>query len=177
MRALTFEEAFGFWREHEGSNPHWHDVARERGFDTWEEWRRAYVPAFRMDERAWALYRVVDPLGTVPNWRGGPFQGWIERTYGDAGPSPTFDAIARRLAPLPGGHIEKLQASYPRLTTVLGVVADDGVIIAEGMHRCCAIAALAAKGATLQADVRIALGGWLPGRVPFIPKVSRHATP
>lgn len=177
LRPLTFHDAFGFWRESEGSDPHWLGIARSRGFETWEAWRRTYLPPFRMEERSWWLYRVADPLRTVPRFRGGPFQGWIEQTYGDAGPTPEFAVIARRLTPVQQAYVARLKASFPASTTVIGVLTDDGIVIAEGTHRCCALAQAAAEGLAIGTDFRIALGGHLPGGVGPIPKIFKGVTP
>lgn len=177
LQALAWPEPFRFWRESEGSDPSWLGVARSRGFETWEEWRRAYLPAFRMEERRWTLYRVAEPFLAVPRWRGGPFQGWIEQTYGDIGPTPEFSVIERRLTAVQAAYVERLAAAFPAETTVIGVLADDGVVIAEGTHRCCAVARMAARGLRPPDGLRIALGSYLPGGVPPIPKVFRNPTP
>jgi hypothetical protein len=177
LRYMAWPEPFEFWRASEGSAPHWRGVARSRGFETWEDWRRGYVPHFRMEERRWTLYRVLDPLRTVPTFHGGPFQGWIEATYGDAGLSPTFDVIAGRLTEAQDAYVAKLKASFPGETTVIGVQTDDGIVIAEGTHRCCAIAQAAAEGLPIATDFRIALGSHLPGRLPMLPKVYKGVTP
>ncbi|WKZ28890.1 MAG: hypothetical protein QY323_05180 [Patescibacteria group bacterium] len=176
IRSLTWEETFAFWRESEGSSPEWLAVAKERGYDTWEEWRLAYAPHFRLTERAWTLYRVMDPLRTVPeHFHGAPFQGWIERTYGDAGPMPTFAVIAANLFAKGNGRASAIKGTFPRRTTVLGVLAEKGVVIFEGMHRCSAIAKLAADGATLETDFSIALGSYLPGTIEVLEKVYKRS--
>jgi hypothetical protein len=175
VRPLLFQDVFESWRESEGSSPHWLGVARARGFETWEEWRRSYFPPFRMEERSWWLYRVADPLRTVPRFLGGPFQGWIEHTYRDAGVSPPFSVISSRLTAGQQGYVDRLKTGFPKATTVIGVLTDDGVVIAEGTHRCSALASLAADGGAGPAtDFRIALGSYLPGGVPIIPRVYRN---
>jgi len=175
---MAWPEPFEFWRESEGSSPHWLGVARSRGFVTWEDWRREYFAPFRMEERRWTLYQVCDVLRTVPQWRGGPFQGWVENTYGDAGTSPVFRTIAERLTDAQRGYVDRLMKAFPEPTTVIGVLTDDGIVIAEGMHRCSAVAALSAHGGVeLTTDFRIALGSYLPGRIPVIPKIFKGVTP
>lgn len=177
VRPLSLPETFEFWRDSEGSNPHWLDVARSRGFETWEEWRRSYFAPFQMEERTWNLFRVVEPLRTVPLFRGGPFQGWIEETYGDAGMTPEFRVIAKRLTAAQDAYVAKLKASFPPTTTVIGVLTDNGVVIAEGTHRCCALAQASAEGLTISTDLHIALGDYLPGGVPLIHRVFKEVTP
>lgn len=177
IRPLSWQETFGFWRDSEGSSLHWLRLARDRGFDSWAEWRLAYAPPFRLPERAWNLYRVADPLREVPRFRGGPFKGWIERTYGDAGAMPQFRVIAERLTDIQRGYVRKLMADFPNETTVIGVRTDDGIVIIEGTHRCCAIAKAASEGAAIETDLHIALGSCLPGGLPIVGKFRKGEPP
>ncbi len=176
LRPLTWKQTFEFWRESEGSNPEWLAVARERGYETWEAWRNAYVAPFKLDQRSWGLYRVVNPVLTVPRFRGGPFQGWVERFYhGQHRPTPTFGRIAEELFQQGNGRATSLKSSFPRQTTVIGVMTSAGVVIVEGMHRCSAIASTAADGTPIQTELSIALGSALPGDLDVIPKIYNQA--
>lgn len=177
IRPISWPEAFEFWRDSEGSDPHWLKNARDRGFDSWEEWRMAYARPFRLEEREWNLFHVADPMADVPRFHGGPFKGWIERTYGDAGPTPEFRVIAERLTEYQNGYVEKLMASFPPATTVIGVATDHGIVVVEGTHRCCAIAKAAAEGRKIETDLHIALGGYLPGGLPVIGKFRKGESP
>ncbi len=176
IHPLSWDQAFAFWRESEGSNPEWLAVANARGYATWEEWRRAYIAPLKLDQRVWGLYRVDDPIRTVPQFRGGPFQGWVERFYhGRSRPTPTFSRIAEELFAQGNGRALSLKDAFPRRTTVLGVMTNDGVVIVEGMHRCSAIASAAADGTPIKTDFSIALGSKLPGDLDVIPKIYKHA--
>ncbi len=168
IRPLTWKEVFEFWRENEERNPGWEEVAKDRGFASWEEWRRTYVPPFRLEEREWSLYRVTDPMRAVPKFRGGPFHSWIENIYGDAGSTPTFDVIAARLAGMKHGGVRKLTDSFPKETVITGVLTDDGIVVIEGTHRCAAIALAVAEGWMIETDLKIALGSKLPGPLPIV---------
>lgn len=177
VRPLSWPETFEFWRDSEGLDPRWLKNARERGFETWEEWRMAYARAFGLEKRDWNLYRVTDPSASVPRFHGGPFKGWIERTYGDAGPTPEFRVIAERLTDMQDGYVEKLMASFPPATTVIGVETELGIVIVEGTHRCCAIAKAAASGRAIATDFHLALGSRLPGLLPIIGKFRKGESP
>ena len=168
IQPLTWEQTFAFWRESEGSNPEWLAVANERGYATWEEWRKAYVAPFKLDQRVWGLYRVDDPIRTVPQFRGGPFQGWVERFYHGC------SRIAEELFAQGNGRALSLKDTFPRQTTVIGVMTNDDVVIVEGMHRCSAIASAAADGTPIQTNLSIALGSKLPGDLDVIPKIYKH---
>lgn len=172
---LTWEETFAFWRKSEGSSQEWLAVAKERGYGSWESWRLAYAPHFRLTERSWTLCRVTDPLRTVPErFHGAPFQGWIERTYGNAGLMPTFDIIGASLRAHGNGRVAAILDTFPTETTVLGLLADNGIVVFEGMHRCSALAMAAATGTPIDTDFKIALGSYLPGGIEVVPKIYKY---
>lgn len=98
----------------------------------------------------------------MPTFRGGPFRAWIEQIYGDAGPTPPFLEVAKRLSGMKNGRVLSLLESFPKETTITGVLTDADVIILEGMHRCAALAMAAAQGKAIATDLTIALGGALP---------------
>lgn len=168
IRPLGWNEVFEFWRGNEAGNPDWVKVAQDRGFDSWEEWRRTYVAPFRLEEREWTLHRVTDPMVSVPKFHGGPFRGWIEKIYGDAGPTPTFEEVAKRPAAQENGRVLSLLESFPAETTITGVRTPQGIVVLEGTHRCAAIALAKAGGKTIRTDLTIALGSALPGDLPIV---------
>lgn len=168
MRLLSWEEVFEFWRNDEGNNPDWLAHAKERGFDSWEEWRGSYVAPFKLDARMWALYRVSDSMRSVPTFHGGPFRAWVEQIYGDAGISPTFDVIAERLSGQKNSRVLSLVEDFPKRTTIIGVLTENGVVVIEGTHRCAALALAAKEGKTIETDMTIALGSGLPGDLAII---------
>lgn len=168
LRSLTWPEVFGFWRENEAGNADWQRLARERGFDDWEDWRSSYVPPFRLTERAWTLHRVTNPAASVPAFRGGPFLGWIEHAYAEGERTPTFARIAERRQGIKNERVLSLLAAFPAKTILTGVRTDEGVVILEGMHRCAALAVAAAQGRPIETELTIALGSALPGRLPIV---------
>lgn len=177
VRDLTWEEAFDFWRMSEGEDSKWAKLARERGFSSWEEWRRTFAAKGRLDERQWKLYRIPNPLATVPNFRGGPFRAWVDNIYGDLGLTPTFAAIVPKLDDLKGGGARAILNSFPRQTTVIGVEYQGDVVIVEGMHRCSAIAIAAAERRPVETEFYLALGSELPGDLPALGGFRKDGTP
>ncbi len=162
IRPLEWTDVFAFWRENEEGNPAWIQHAKERGFPSWEAWRMTYVKQARLDEREWKLYRVNDPLVSVPRFLGGPFRGWIEGVYGDAGTTPPFARIAERLEIVGNKGVSSLLGAFPEKTTVSGIMTSGGVMIFEGMHRCSALAIAAARKSPIATELQIALGSALP---------------
>ncbi len=168
IKDLTWNDVFAFWRENEGSNPDWIALAKERGHASWEEWRMTYVKQARLDERAWKLYRVIDPAVSVPNFLGGPFRAWIERFYGDAGPTPRFAEVAERLKHIENTRVLSLLDAFPEKTTVCGIAREDSIMIFEGTHRCSALAMAVASGHPITTELQIALGSALPNDATMI---------
>lgn len=178
IRPLTWPEVFDFWEENEGRNPQWLKVARDHGFDSWKEWRGSYVAPAKLDQRNWNLYRVIRPPEMVPAFRGGPFRAWVEQIYSDAGFTPLFAEIAKRLVGQKNGRVEEIRASFsekPQRTIITGILTDPGIVIMEGMHRCAAIALAAADGTPMEIELLIALGGSLPGDAELLAsKIGGH---
>src|SRR5690349_9801703 len=88
MRPLPWSEVWEIWRTNEANRAAWTQHFTSRGFKSWEEWRQNYINDFHCAERQWQLYRIVNPLQSIPNFHGGPFRTWIERYY-DGQPQPT----------------------------------------------------------------------------------------
>ncbi len=169
----TWAQVFAIWRTNEGDDSHWGPHARERGFPNWEAWRMTYATPLRLPERAWHLFRVEDPLATVPAFRGGPFGSWIRKYYhGDA--HPTFATLARHPDIASHTGVLALRDHFPSETTISGLLHDDGIVIVEGMHRCCAIALAAAQGTPLMTTLRLALAD---ARGETLPPVGQTGTP
>jgi hypothetical protein len=177
VRDLTWEEAFDFWRESEGENSKWAPHARERGFQSWEEWRRTMVAPARPAERRWRLYRVTEPLVAVPTFRGAPFRSWIQNVYGDLGSTPAFADIVRRPEILKHEGVRALAGDFPRRTTIIGIEHSGDVVIIEGMHRSAALALAAAEGKSVETELYLALGSELPGDLADLGGRRKDGTP
>jgi len=93
VKPLTWQEVFAIWRENEAGNPNWEAHYKERGFNSWEEWRSAYAEPLKCAGREWELYKILDPMQSMPKFHGGPFRGWKEKYYGE----DNFPTFAQRL--------------------------------------------------------------------------------
>jgi len=157
IRPIAWAEVFEIWRADEESRPNWIAVWKERGFSSWEEWRVTTIVApLDLVSREWRLYRVNDPMRTVPTFRGGPFRTWAERYY-NGEEMPTFAEIAKHPDFETGEGVPELMENFPKETTVTGIVTDIGIVIGEGMHRCTAVARAAIVGRAIAGEFFIAL--------------------
>lgn len=166
MRPLTWADVFEIWRRNEAQNPNWVKHYKGEGFSSWEEWRTKKVAVpLRCAEKDWHLYRIIDPLKTVPAFHGGPFKSWEEKYYrGET--LPTFARLVENPEVQSHGYVKQLLADFPKETTVTGLVTEGGIVIIEGMHRCCAIALAAQRRQILETTVSIALAEVSSGDFP-----------
>ena len=169
VRDLTWPEVFEIWRANEEHLEHWKELYTQRGFSSWEAWRRPYAEAHGLSKKSWKLFRIDHPMTTVPTFHGGPFRGWTERFYNGTA-APTFQTIAQHPEIQTHTGIREILEHFPAPTTLTGVQNDDGVVIVEGMHRCATLALAEAEKRTIQADVFIALADYEPGQLTIVGK-------
>lgn len=153
---LTPDEVFEIWRANEERTEHWQPYWKEKGFSSWEEWRTPYRAAWNVDGRTWKLYEVVNPLQTVPQFRGGPYRSWKEQYYGGTA-TPRFSELAGSEALRALHEREGRITNFPARTTLTGIATEENIYIVEGMHRCASLAIAAAQGTPVTTKVLIAL--------------------
>lgn len=162
IKSLTSQEVFETWRNIEESVEHWTGVWQSKGFKSWGDWRRAtHAPLFEKELR-WSLYKINMPTKSVPEWRGGMFHGWNKWFY------PVFPEQPPKLKDLlthPGVHnhwyIREIANHFPAATTLTALkMPNSEIIVAEGMHRVCAITMLAHDKKHLDTEVFVMLADW-----------------
>ncbi len=144
VKPLTFDDVQAIWRENEIDQEHWKKFWRERGFNSWEEWRQPRINAVRATNKEWQLYLVVDPLKAVPEFHGGPYKGWRDQFY-EGATMPAFKDIREHWA------AAEFLANFPNDTTLIGWLTrcdspPGEVVIVEGMHRCAAVTKASREG-------------------------------
>ncbi|TSC91225.1 MAG: Uncharacterized protein CEN90_607 [Parcubacteria group bacterium Licking1014_17] len=168
IKDLLWKEVFEIWRTDEENVEHWKDFWAARRFKSWREWREKTHVNLRGPELKWALYGVLNPLEEVPNWRGGMFHGWAKWFY------PVFPEqppCLRDLLAHPGVHnnwlIRELAHNFPKETSIMAIRDKNGdIFVAEGMHRCCALAMAAYDNIPVQTDLEVSLADWPFGDLP-----------
>ncbi len=158
MKPLSWEDVFGIWRENEYSVPAWQKLAKERGFDSWEEWRMTYVRQLGLGSLVWQLFEVTSPVIQVPHFHCGPFQNW--RKYYQGKNTIPF----KRMVDLPvvkeNNKVITFLENFPFETTIIGVRVGESVVIVEGTHRCMALALANAQNKKIDTHVFIALADY-----------------
>lgn len=162
IKQLSQEDVFETWRDMEESLEHWQSFWQSKGFKSWEEWRRATHASLFEKELKWSLYKINEPIKSVPQWRGGMFHSWNKWFYN------AFPKKPPRLKDLlghPGVHnhwyIREIANNFSSPTTLTALRLPNGeFVIAEGMHRACAIAMLTHDNKTLDAEVLVMVADW-----------------
>ncbi len=162
IKPLTTSQVFNVWRDTEEPLEHWKSVWESKGFKSWEEWRRTtHAPLFEK-QLSWNLYKISEPLKSVPEWRGGMFHAWNKWFYN------SFKEQPPRLKDLlthPGVHnhwyIREIANNFTSPTTLTALKMPDGdIVVVEGMHRACAIAMLAHDNKPIKAEVFVTIADW-----------------
>jgi hypothetical protein len=164
VRSLTWSEVFAFWRAGEAAIPRWIEHYRKKGFHSWDQWRSNTLKDVRYETLSWQLFDVKDPAQTVAHFLGGPFRAWIKNYYGGAR-TRTFSELARERKIQDNALVKEMVADFPAETYLVALETGAGISVIEGMHRCCALAVLAARQQAVRSKVRVALGSH-PGEIP-----------
>lgn len=141
----TWDKVWQLWLEREGTREDWQEVAREKGWQSWEEWRAAWVGNFGAQTRRWLRYSIPNPLATVPKFRVGPTQSWQNNFPEDERNKHTFATLVDRVNYEQNGKVREILKNFPDPTEFIGIVMPNKTIVdIEGHHRATALA-IAAK--------------------------------
>jgi hypothetical protein len=137
IRPIAWPEIFESWRKDEEHQKSWKELWEERGFSSWEEWRKSGSSILTPEKSDWYLYEIKKPLIDVPIFWGIPSIGWITGTYNGKKTKQIKDifSLASNQPKIKG-----IRDNFPDKTTLIGIIFRRKIIILEGMHRSCAIA-------------------------------------
>ncbi len=160
LQSSNWEEVFAHWKSHEGADPVWQEVARQKGFNTWEEWRRITLAPFEPEKRNWTIYTIGNIHKTTPQFQIGPFQAW-QKLFEEKNTKTFADLV--ELQPqwvAENRGIQERRNNFPLQTQFIGVYLEelDRIVLIEGHHRASAIALAVLQGERIHTkDVTIAL--------------------
>ncbi|MFA5134584.1 MAG: hypothetical protein WC505_02235 [Patescibacteria group bacterium] len=144
---MTWQDVFERWKSREGVRSDWQQVARDKGWDSWEEWRSHWVANFGAQERTWVRYAIPDPVKTVPQFRIGPSRSWQKFFPETERNRHTFATLVERAPLARNGKVQALKEHFPEPTEFIGVyVPDKRIVLIEGHHRAAALGLLAQQG-------------------------------
>ncbi|PIR94208.1 hypothetical protein COT97_02485 [Candidatus Falkowbacteria bacterium CG10_big_fil_rev_8_21_14_0_10_39_11] len=158
IRDLRWEEVFLFWYQNEGHNENWQNLARDRGFASWADWRlQSYAQPFDCPGADWALYRIENPAEFFSSCFGGPFRTWVDKYY-DGQPTKTFSELINNPELIQKEAVQKMQTDFPVGSVICCLEVGAEIFVIEGMHRACALALMYKNGHELSQPITIAIG-------------------
>lgn len=159
IKTLTWDEVFEFWRANEESNPAWIRHWQSKGFATWEDWRRTFAEPWHCEKRQWELCKVINPLDIVLDWHGGPLRTFRKYFYQGQDFATFKDIVTGPNIQQHPGYQKMLRMfdDFPGTTTMSAFLTDQGIVMAEGMHRGCALALAALNHKSITAEIFLAV--------------------
>lgn len=170
IKPLTLSQVFDVWRDTEEPLEHWKNVWQAKGFKSWEDWRRTtHAPLFEK-KLNWNLSKINEPTKSLPEWKGGMFHAWNKWFYNSFREKPPR---LKNLLTHPGVHnhwyIRKIANNFPASTTLTVLkMPNSDIIVAEGMHRACAITMMAFDKKPLDTDVFAMIADWPDEKPPLL---------
>ncbi|MDD5341537.1 MAG: hypothetical protein PHC97_03845 [Patescibacteria group bacterium] len=159
IRKCEWEEVFLEWYKNEGNNQGWINLAKERGYASWADWRlNGYAKRFECAKTSWGFYEITDPSHVILNWYGGPFRTWIARYY-DKEKTKSFKELVERSDVANLSYVQEIMKNYPKDSVITALKLKNGkIFVVEGMHRACALAIMAKEGKPLESKLIFAIG-------------------
>lgn len=142
-----WKEVFRAWYEREGTRAEWQQVAKEKGWSSWDEWRATWAGYFGAQNRKWFRFVIQDPMKTVPLFRVGPTKSW-QKNFPDAERNRhTFAELVDRVSYENHGKVRSIFEHFPQPTEFIGILLPDHtIVLIEGHHRAVALAMAAKRG-------------------------------
>ncbi len=163
---IEWRDIFAVWRAYEAYQKMWEEHWRERGFASWDEWRKNYIAPLKPKKLKWQVFRIEKTFLDAPKIYGVPSRGWVKNIYNGKKTIPLAEVVE-----LVGGEknekIKAVKDNFPYQTMLTGVINQDRIVLVEGMHRATALAMM--KEGELIGDVVIALAEY-NGELPLLGK-------
>ncbi len=163
---IEWGDIFAVWRAHEAYQKKWQNHWEERGFKSWDEWRKDYIAPLKPEMLKWQVFRIGKIPADIPKIYGVPSRGWIKNIYKGKVTIPLAEVVR-----LVGGEknekVKAIKNNFPYQTMLTGIIHQDKIILVEGMHRAVALAMM--EGDEFIGDVVIALAGY-DGELPSVGK-------
>ncbi|MBU3923017.1 hypothetical protein KJ684_02165 [Patescibacteria group bacterium] len=149
IKKLSWKDVFNIWYDNEANEPHWKEYYKKEGFNSWYDWRKKYIDPIKNLNKEWKLIKVINPLKSILDFRGGPYKGW--KDFYNNQNLPKFKNIKEH--PRAKDYLKGLS----KKTTIIAWNTEKGIVIIEGMHRCAGIAKAAKENKQINLDLYIAI--------------------
>ncbi len=153
VRRVTWKEVFDYWRESEVGRG-WDKLWRDRGFESWDQWRMTYATQLGLPHAFWDEFVVSrDPREFASGLWAGGFNGWADY-WPESTQSARFSQIAEHPDLPNNDKVKKLVEDFPEETTIMLLNFATEHIVFEGMHRCAALALMKKLGRSVDTQLR-----------------------
>ena len=137
----TWGNVFQVWTQHEGSRTEWHQVAKEKGFDSWSQWRSAAAKKINAENREWHRFQITNPNETIPKFLIGPTKTWQSHFPKKEQNQHSFKTLVDQISYQDNEKVQEIKNNFPEKTEFIGVVnKNKKIVLLEGHHRATAIA-------------------------------------
>lgn len=167
VKPLIWEEVFEIWKNNEINEIHWETYYKKEGFNSWFDWRKKYIEPIAALKKKWKLVKVIDPLKSVPNFHGGPYNSWDKNFY-EGRDLPTFADMKEHWA------AADFLKNFPKETTIIAWNTEIGVVVIEGMHRCATITKIAKEDRSLELKLYLAIADCPKSEIPDFRKKEKE---
>lgn len=170
IRDIPFEEVVSAWAVNEDAEhaPHWESFWKNLGYKSWTEWRKPFIDTMAVAGNRWGLYQILEPVREIPQFRGGAYAGWAKNFYGGKH-LPKFSEMKQH--PTAPQYLD----NFPKVTTLIAWITEQGVVIIEGMHRCATFAFASKRGVDVDSQVYLVAAECSFDQVPdFITNPPKH---
>lgn len=172
VKSISWTDIFDTWREGEAQQESWKKHWEERGFASWDEWRKNYAAPLQPEKLQWFLYHIENPIVDLPFFCGVPSRSWIEKAY-QGETTKQLNGLINLPIFRDNPKVADIKKNFPEKTMLTGLVCDEKIILVEGMHRASALASWA-SGKPLNGEVTIALALWDKEDIPVIGSGSKE---
>lgn len=174
LRSINWEEVFLLWYLNEGQTKSWQDLAHERGFASWAEWRLdGYTKRFGCAQANWGLYEISNPTKFASKLYGGPFRTWIDKYY-NGKQTKQFSELATQANVQQNNNVLGIINNFPDQGTIICLEVGDRIFTIEGSHRCCALAIMDNQKLQAPENLTFAIG---KSTLKELPPIGKNTTP
>lgn len=167
LHDVKWNDIFSVWRSREAYQNTWKEHWEERGFDSWDEWRKNYASPIKPKDKNWKIYKIND-IADIQEIYGVPSRAWIKNCY-DGEITMKLGDILNHPMVKDNGKIEAILNNFPYQTMFTGIINGEKIVLIEGMHRALASAEMYRKNIAPNTIIVIALSEH-SGEIPKIGK-------
>ncbi len=133
MEKIEWNQILESWKERE-ADEFWKDFYQARGFESWEDWRWAYIHLMRLPKREWRVETLEDPVEFFRNAYCNALTGW-KKFYKERSRSRFEDLAGHPFFEKDHEKIQGIRSNFPPNSQIIALKKGQKTLIVEGHHR------------------------------------------